>query len=120
MVRVMHATTRVDMSAEAYWALRLDQGFDLFCAELDKSTFEPIDRRSEDRDGKSFEFMECLLLYKENPVPKNLQHMMGARALLPALVRAPAPAPTTATATCARAPRRCRAVRLQVQGAVVP
>ena len=118
--RVMHATTRVGMAAEEYWALRLDQGFDLFCAELDKSTFEPIERRTEKHDGKSFEFMECLLLYKENPVPKHLQHMMGARALLPALVRSPVPASTTATATCARAPRRCRAVRLQVQGAVVP
>ena len=79
----MNASARINMSAEEYWALRMDQGFDLFCAELDKSTFELIERRTEDRGGKSFEFMECLLLYKENPVPKNLQHMLGARPCAP-------------------------------------
>ena len=34
-MRVIQCTTRVEMAAEDFWALRMDQNFDAYCARCD-------------------------------------------------------------------------------------
>ena len=76
-MRVIQCTTRVDMAAEDFWALRMDQNFDEFCAQCDDTHMELLSRREEQSDGQTLQIIECLLLYKENPVPATFQHMFG-------------------------------------------
>ena len=40
---------------------------------------ELLSRREEQSNGQTVQVIECLLLYRENPVPATFQHMFGAR-----------------------------------------
>ena len=42
-MRVIQCTTRVDMAAADFWALRMDQNFDSFCARFDNTDMETFD-----------------------------------------------------------------------------
>ena len=67
------------MSAEAFWALRMDRSFDEYCARLDKQVFHPeADNLSEDSEGLVFVQQRCRLQMKENPVPKSVRGMLGS------------------------------------------
>ena len=76
-MRVIQCTTRVDMAAEDFWALRMDLNFDAFCARCDGTHMELLSRREEQSNGQTLQVIECLLLYKENPVPAAFQNMFG-------------------------------------------
>ena len=78
-MRVIQCTTRVDMAAADFWALRMDQNFDAFCARCDDTDMELLSRREEQSNGQTLQVIECLLLYRENPVPATFQHMFGER-----------------------------------------
>ena len=78
-MRVIQCTTRVDMAAADFWALRMDQNFDAFCARFDNTDMEVLSRREEQSNGQTLQVIECLLLYRENPVPATFQHMFGER-----------------------------------------
>ena len=78
-MRVIQVSTQVQMAADEFWALRLDQNYDDFCAQCDDVTFQLLSRRQEVCDGQTLEFIECLLLYNENPVPAAFQHMLGSQ-----------------------------------------
>ena len=78
-MRVIQCTTRVDMAAADFWALRMDQNFDAFCARCDDTDMELLSRREEQSNGQTLQVIECLLLYRESPVPATFQHMFGER-----------------------------------------
>jgi hypothetical protein len=78
-MRVIQCTTRVDMAAADFWALRMDQNFDVFCARFDNTDMEVLSRREEQSNGQTLQVIESLLLYRENPVPATFQHMFGER-----------------------------------------
>ena len=78
-MRVIQCSTRVDMAAADFWALRMDQNFDAFCARCDDTDMELLSRREEQSNGQTLQVIECLLLYRENPVPATFQHMFGER-----------------------------------------
>ena len=80
MPRILHCATRIDMAAEDYHALRMDQNFDAFCATETRSTFQLIARSSshEELKGHTIEHMHCLLAYQDNPIPPALHGMLGA------------------------------------------
>ena len=66
------------MSAERFWALRVDEGFDHYFGELDNQI---VDMRQHDetkqRDGTTAVCRSYKLKLKENPVPPRLRNMMG-------------------------------------------
>ena len=96
MPKILHCPTRIDMAAEDYHALRMDQNFDAFCATQTRSTFSLQSRSShEEQKGHTIEHMECLLAYEENPIPVAFHKMLGA-PLSP--VPGAAPPPHTASA----------------------
>ena len=80
MPKILHCPTRIDMAAEDYHALRMDQNFDAFCATRTRSTFSLQSRSSshEEQKGHTIEHMECLLAYEENPIPVAFHKMLGA------------------------------------------
>ena len=80
MPKTLHCSVRLDMAAEEYHALRMDQNFDTFCAERTESTFNLIARSSshEELKGHTIEHMESLLAYQDNPVPAAFHGMLGA------------------------------------------
>ena len=78
MPKILHCPTRIDMAAEDYHALRMDQNFDAFCAVRTKSKFSLQARSSEELKGHTIEHMECLLAYEENPIPAALRNALGA------------------------------------------
>ena len=84
MPKVLHCPTRIDMAAEDYHALRMDQNFDAFCAVRTKSKFSLQSRSSEELKGHTIEHMECLLAYEENPIPAALRNALGAPPSSPA------------------------------------
>ena len=43
-MRVIQCTTRVEMAAEDFWALRMDQNFDAYCARCDDTVKVPPSR----------------------------------------------------------------------------
>ena len=80
MPKILHCPTRIDMAAEDYHALRMDQNFDAFCATQTRSKFSLQSRSSshEEQKGHVIEHMECLLAYEENPIPVAFHKMLGA------------------------------------------
>ena len=80
MPKILHCPTRIDMAAEDYHALRMDQKFDAFCATQTRSKFSLQSRSSshEEQKGHVIEHMECLLAYEENPIPVAFHKMLGA------------------------------------------
>ena len=84
MPKILHCPTRIDMAAEDYHALRMDQNFDAFCAVRTKSKFSLQSRSSEELKGHTIEHMECLLAYEENPIPAALRNALGAPLSSPA------------------------------------
>ena len=109
MPKILHCPTRIDMAAEDYHALRMDQKFDAFCATQTRSKFSLQSRSSshEEQKGHVIEHMECLLAYEENPIPVAFHKMLGAPL-------SPARCSTTATHT-ASACRHGRHERLCLQ-----
>jgi len=98
MPKILHCPTRIDMAAEDYHALRMDQNFDAFCATQTRSTFSLQSRSShEEQKGHTIEHMECLLAYEENPIPVAFHKMLGAPL---------SPARRSTTATHTRLPAR--------------
>jgi len=81
MPKILHCPTRIDMAAEDYHALRMDQNFDAFCATQTRSTFSLQSRSSshEEQKGHTIEHMECLLAYEENPIPVAFHKMLGTK-----------------------------------------
>lgn len=68
------------MSAERFWALRVDEGFDHFFAELDNQICEMRQHdETEEADGTTSVARCYNLKLKENPVPPRLRNMMGKR-----------------------------------------
>ena len=59
-MRVIQCTTRVDMAAADFWALRMDQNFDAFCARFDNTDMEVLSRREEQSNGQTLQVIECL------------------------------------------------------------
>lgn len=69
-----------EMSAERFWALRVDEGFDHFFAELDNQICEMRQHdETEEADGTTSVARCYNLKLKENPVPPRLRNMMGKR-----------------------------------------
>ena len=60
-MRVIQVSTQVQMAADEFWALRLDQNYDDFCAQCDDVTFQLLSRRQEVCDGQTLEFIEPFL-----------------------------------------------------------
>ena len=55
-MREVSITMPLPMAPEAYWALRMDRGFDEFCADLDRQIFHmEADNVSTDAQGLTCE-----------------------------------------------------------------
>ena len=79
-MRVLEASSLLDISAEACWALRLDTGFDAFCASKDKSRFElTCWTDSTDGDGNACVQTRAVVTSLEGALPKALQNVFGVQ-----------------------------------------
>ena len=77
-MRVLEFSVDIPLPARQYWALRLDDGFDAFCARADGCFIQPVSfARSTDANGLARCVAESRLVYEENPVPASLRHMLG-------------------------------------------
>ncbi|KAL1530825.1 hypothetical protein AB1Y20_001721 [Prymnesium parvum] len=78
-----------EMAAERFWALRVDEGFDHYSAELDNQVLEmqQFDETTEN-DGRTTVARAYTLKLKENPVPPRLRGLMGGKGDLAFTVRA--------------------------------
>ena len=86
-MRIIEMATRVDMSAQQYWALRLDVHFDEFCAERDSSRFTLTSQtEGSDAEGNAMVETKGVLTSSENLLPTSLQSMLGAAATLALLL----------------------------------
>jgi hypothetical protein len=66
----MRSTTPMQVPAAAYWALRLDRGFDLFCAEADGSEYTcHSETEDEDENGDTVVIIESTTTYARSTVP---------------------------------------------------
>lgn len=66
----VRSTTPMSIPAEAYWGLRLDRGFDLFCAEEDRCDFTlHSETEDEDEDGNTVVIIESTVTYDRSAVP---------------------------------------------------
>ena len=67
------------MGAEAFWALRMDRNFDVYCAHHDKMNYHPESHElSYDSEGLLYVQQYNRLQMKENPVPKSVRGMLGS------------------------------------------
>jgi len=78
MVREFAVEHECEMSAERFWALRVDEGFDHYFAELDGQICQ-MQRHDETPTAAGCTAVERAyrLVLKENPVPPRLRSMMG-------------------------------------------
>jgi hypothetical protein len=78
MPREISITMTMNTPAEAFWALRMDRGFDAFCAQLDSQILhlEP-DELSTDAEGLVHVEQRCRLQMRENPVPASVRRMVA-------------------------------------------
>ena len=77
-MRVLESSVDIPLPARQYWALRLDDGFDAFCARADGCFIQPVSfERTTDANGLARCVAESRLVYEENPVPASLRHMLG-------------------------------------------
>ena len=79
MPREIALTLECPLSAEGFWALRMDRGFDDYCARLDSQLCisEP-DAVVTDAEGLVFIERLCLLQMKQNPIPPSVRRMIGS------------------------------------------
>ena len=78
MVREFSVKLACPLSAEAFWALRSDTGFDEYFAKLDKQDFTLIENDlTEDADGEPYLKRKLKLALHDNPVPASVQRMTG-------------------------------------------
>ena len=75
MVRTVKSSNLCQLSAEEFWALRMDVGFDVFMADARGGGCQVLDL-SEHKDGMVDR--STLLTYQENPIPPSLRSMLGA------------------------------------------
>ena len=114
MPKILHCPTRIDMAAEDYHALRMDQNFDAFCAVRTKSKFSLQARSSEELKGHTIEHMECLLAYEENPIPAALRNALGAPPSSPAPTHRTIATHTASAFRHGRHQRLCLQVQVQM------
>ena len=114
MPKILHCPTRIDMAAEDYHALRMDQNFDAFCAVRTKSKFSLQSRSSEELKGHTIEHMECLLAYEENPIPAALRNALGAPPSSPAPTHRTIATHTASAFRHGRHQRLCLQVQVQM------
>ena len=74
MPKTMTAANLCAMSAEEFWALRLDMGFDEFQAAERRGGFKVLDEVVADGVIKR----TTVLTYEENPIPERLRGYLGA------------------------------------------
>lgn len=78
MPRVIQTGYVCNMSAEDFWALRQDIGFDEHIAAVDKQNAEwLVNEPSVDAEGNGQIRRTTRLTYKENPIPKSVRGMVG-------------------------------------------
>ena len=66
------------MSAEEFWSLRCDLGFDKYLAAVEKQNAEwQLNDEFRDAEGNRQLRRTAKLIYKENPVPKSVRSMVG-------------------------------------------
>lgn len=66
------------MSAEEFWGLRVDLGFDKYLAAVEKQNAEwQLNDEFRDAEGNRQLRRTAKLIYKENPVPKSVRSMVG-------------------------------------------
>ena len=66
------------LSADAFWSLRCDLGFDKYLAAIEKQNAEwQLNDEFRDAEGNRQLRRIAKLIYKENPVPKSVRGMIG-------------------------------------------
>lgn len=70
--------TLLAVGASTYWQLRLDRGFDLYCAELDGAEYT-LHSQTEDVDeaGNVVVIVESTLTYPKEALPAPIQSLLG-------------------------------------------
>ena len=74
MVKTVKTSNLCNLSAEEFWALRMDVGFDLFMANARSGGCEVLELKEQ---GESVT-RTTLLTYQENPIPPALRGMLRA------------------------------------------
>ena len=74
MVKTVRTSNLCNLSAEEFWGLRMDVGFDLFMANARSGGCEVLELKEQ---GESVT-RTTLLTYQENPIPPSLRGMLGA------------------------------------------
>ena len=74
MVKTVKTSNLCNLSAEEFWGLRMDVGFDLFMANARSGGCEVLELKEQ---GESVT-RTTLLTYQENPIPPSLRGMLGA------------------------------------------
>ena len=77
MPATANMSTPLEVGADAYWSLRRDRDFDLFCAEKDGAEFT-LHSDSEDTDehGDSFWIVESTMSYDRSSLPGPIQSLL--------------------------------------------
>ena len=77
MVAEDYNTTRVNVPAAAYWALRRDRGFDWYCANADNSTFSLHSESTDvDENGDTFVIIESSSSYDRDSTPGPIRALL--------------------------------------------
>ena len=74
MVKTVKASNICNLSAEEFWWLRMDVGFDLYMANARDGGCEVLELN----EGTEKVERVTLLTYQENPIPPSLRGMLGA------------------------------------------
>ena len=78
-MRIVHNDEVCEVSADDFWSLRMDTGFDRFIAEGDKQIWSLLSEAEEPAgaDGAVAMRRHTKLNFKENPVPSWLRGALG-------------------------------------------
>ena len=83
------ATTRLEVSAEVYWELRMDNGFDDYCAEAEGATYSLLTSTDVlDAAGDREVHKQSVVVYEGAAVPAPMKALLGSEPLrLPSTFR---------------------------------
>ena len=105
MPREVSITTRLTVSADLYWALRSDRGFDKYCAECEGSEFVLESMTTNEQETPPTEVVSTYC-YPAHAMPSLLRPLLGENSF--ALTRASASGPIATTKSTLHTSRRCR------------
>ena len=77
MVRAIETASVCDCSAEVFWQLRMDVGFDEYLAKLEKQHFKVLSLSEEAEHGEVVVDRTTSIAYQENPIPSSLRGVLG-------------------------------------------